>query len=80
MNMNYNITTSSNSNNNLATLYVGELDESINEEMLKHHFGQCGLVTSVRLLKNKSNNAHRGFGFVSFQSEGEAEAARQKLN
>lgn len=80
MNMNYNITTSSNSNNNMATLYVGDLDESMNEEMLKHHFGQCGLVTSVRLLKNKANNTNRGFGFVSFQTEAEAEAARQKLN
>jgi RNA recognition motif-containing protein len=65
MNMNYNIT-NNNSNNNMATLYVGDIDESINEEMLKHHFGQCGLVSSVRLLKNKDTNKNRGFGFVSF--------------
>lgn len=77
--MNYNIT-NNNSNNNTATLYVGDIDESINEEMLKHHFGQCGLVSSVRLLKNKDTNKNRGFGFVSFQSEAEAEAAQIKLN
>lgn len=76
--MNYNINNSN--NNNSATVYVGDLDEGINEEMLKHHFGSCGLVSGVRLMKNNVTNKNRGFGFVTFQTETEADAARSKLN
>lgn len=64
----------------MNTVYVGDLDEGINEEMIKQHFSSCGQVNYVRLLKSHQNNSNRGFGFVTYANESESEASIKKLN
>lgn len=67
MNMNNNASfLTNNSNNQMNTVYVGDLDDGINEEMIKQHFSQCGQVSQVKLLKSHYGNTSRGFGFVTY--------------
>ncbi|KAK8813541.1 hypothetical protein WA556_000117 [Blastocystis sp. ATCC 50177/Nand II] len=58
-----------------ATVYVGGLDERVDEELLWELFLQFGPVVSVSMPKDKVTNTHQGFGFVEFQSEIDAEYA-----
>lgn len=47
-----------------STLYVGNLPYKVNEQDVKQHFEQFGLVKSVRLMKDKRTGKRKGFGFV----------------
>ncbi|KNB46332.1 hypothetical protein JH06_0838 [Blastocystis sp. subtype 4] len=58
-----------------ATVYVGNLDERVDEELIWELFLQFGPVVSVSMPKDKVTNTHQGFGFVEFQNEIDAEYA-----
>jgi RNA recognition motif-containing protein len=60
-------------------IYVGNLAWSIQPQQLREHFTQCGTVVSTRLLTDRKGGRHRVYGFVSFSSTEELEAAL-KLN
>ncbi len=53
-----------NSNENLKTLYVGNLPYRANESAVRELFANYGNVESVRLMKDKHTGKRRGFGFV----------------
>jgi RNA recognition motif-containing protein len=55
-------------------LYVGNLAYSTTEEALRAKFSAHGNVTSVTIIQGK------GFGFVEFDSESAAQAAKAALN
>ncbi|KAG0053225.1 hypothetical protein BGZ83_001463 [Gryganskiella cystojenkinii] len=65
------------------TLYVGNLDQSVNEAFLQEIFSQNGgQVESVKIIRDK-NFAHQGglnYGFVEFVNHDEAENALQAMN
>lgn len=52
-------------------LFVGQLDFDTTEEMFYEEFKQFGRVTDVQVF------AHRGFGYVTFEDEREADKAIQ---
>ncbi len=52
------------SNDNVKTLYVGNLPYRANETAVKELFATYGHVQSVRLMKDKHTGKRRGFGFV----------------
>ncbi|XP_059923867.1 DAZ-associated protein 1 isoform X2 [Gadus macrocephalus] len=59
-------------NNNLAgdevgKLFVGGLDWSTTQETLRNYFSQYGEVVDCVIMKDKSTNQSRGFGFVKFK-------------
>jgi splicing factor 3B subunit 4 len=62
-----------------ATIYVGELDGQVNEEILWELFLQVGPVVYVHIPKDKVTNQHSGFGFVEFQNEADAEYATKVM-
>ena len=62
-----------------ATVYVGELDGQVDEEILWELFLQIGPVVYVHIPKDKVTNQHSGFGFVEFQSEVDAEYAAKVM-
>ncbi|GJJ76298.1 nucleolysin TIA-1/TIAR [Entomortierella parvispora] len=68
---------------NSKTLYVGNLDQGVNEVALQEIFSQTGgQVESVKIIRDK-NFAHQGglnYGFVEYSSHEEAEMALQNLN
>nr|XP_055040156.1 DAZ-associated protein 1-like isoform X2 [Misgurnus anguillicaudatus] len=59
-------------NSNLAgdeigKLFVGGLDWSTTQETLRNYFSQYGEVVDCVIMKDKSTNQSRGFGFVKFK-------------
>ncbi len=61
-------------------LYVGNLPFSYKDEDLRQLFAKFASVTSVTLVKDRDTNNFRGFAFVEFSSNEEAEQAINELN
>lgn len=70
---------SSNSSDDISTLYVGNLPYRANEGAVRALFSEYGNVQSVRLMKDKHTGKRRGFGFVEM-SASDAGNAIKKLN
>jgi cold-inducible RNA-binding protein len=56
-------------------LYVGNLSDSTTENALRQLFSQAGKVTTVSLVKDRSNGQSRGFAFVTMTSGDGAQRA-----
>lgn len=63
-----------------ATVYVGNLDPQVTEELLWELFVQAGPVVNVYVPKDRVTNLHQGYGFVEFRSEEDADYAIKVLN
>lgn len=61
-------------------LFVGSLPWSANDEDLQTAFAAHGNVLSAKVVTDKETRRSRGFGFVEFETEAEANAAIQALN
>jgi RNA recognition motif-containing protein len=61
-------------------LYVGNLPFSTTEDDLRGMFAQAGTVVSVSLIKDRDTGRSRGFAFVEFSSQAEAEKAVSLFN
>ncbi|KAK2962877.1 putative Splicing factor 3B subunit 4 [Blattamonas nauphoetae] len=61
--------------NQQATIYVGDLDQKVNETLLFELFTQVGPVVHVNIPKDRLNGVHQGYGFVEFKTEEDAEYA-----
>ncbi|KAJ7151179.1 hypothetical protein C8R46DRAFT_494863 [Mycena filopes] len=74
-------------------LYIGNLSYNCNNDMLKNHFSTCGNVTDVRsicllrsarsqsiVMKDRATGDSRGFGFVTYSSDEEAQKAIDELH
>ena len=61
--------------NQEATIYVGNIDQKVTEEILWELFTQCGPVINIHLPKDKISSDHQGFAFVEFRSEEDADYA-----
>lgn len=63
-----------------ATIYVGGLDEKVNEGILWELFVQAGPVVNVHMPKDRVTNQHQGYGFVEFISEEDADYGIKIMN
>ena len=61
-------------------LYVGNLSYETNESDLRSLFSQSGTVNEVVLIKNRDTGSSKGFGFVTMNSQDEANRAIQQFN
>jgi RNA recognition motif-containing protein len=61
-------------------LYIGNLPYSTAEAELEELFMQAGEVTSAVIVTDRDTGRSRGFGFVEFATEAEAQEAIQKFN
>mmetsp|Transcript_6183 Transcript_6183/g.17665 ORF Transcript_6183/g.17665 Transcript_6183/m.17665 type:complete len:255 (-) Transcript_6183:13-777(-) len=66
--------------NQEATIYVGNLDPKIDDEVLLELMVQAGPVANIHLPKDKITNTHQGYGFVEFKNEEDADYAIRVLN
>jgi len=66
--------------NQEATVYVGNLDAQMSEELVWELFIQVGPVVNVYLPKDRVTNQHQGYGFVEYQGEEDADYAMKILN
>ncbi len=62
------------------TLYVGNLSYTTTVEELKDLFSEYESVEDVKVITDRDSGRSRGFGFVDFSSDEEAEKAIKALN
>jgi len=63
-----------------ATVYVGNLDERVRDELVWELMIQVGRVVNVHLPKDRVSQTHQGYGFVEFQNPDEAVYASTVMN
>ena len=56
-------------------IYVGNLSFNTTEEALEELFGQYGKITEIALIRDRFSNQLKGFGFITFDSQKEAQNA-----
>jgi len=61
-------------------LYVGGLPYKTNNSELEAHFGTAGKVSSATIIMDKMTNRSKGFGFVEFENDEDAEKAISMFN
>lgn len=66
--------------NQEATIYIGNLDPKIDEEIVWELMVQCGPVANVHMPKDKITNTHQGYGFVEFKNEEDSDYAIKIMN
>lgn len=58
-----------------SQLYVGNLPYRMRERQLREFFEKFGSIDNIRIIKNHHNGRSKGFGFVTFSSDKEAQKA-----
>jgi cold-inducible RNA-binding protein len=61
-------------------LYVGNISWGVSDEDLKEAFAQFGEITDHVVMKDRDSGRSRGFGFVTFAEDADAEAAIEAMN
>ena len=57
------------------TLYIGNLAYTAVEEDLEQAFETFGLIEDIKLMRDRETGRSRGFAFITFEKQSEAEAA-----
>jgi RNA recognition motif-containing protein len=63
-----------------VTVYVGNLSWNTTDESLRDAFGQYGAVSNSTVIKDRDTGRSRGFGYVTFGSQSEADEAIAQMN
>jgi cold-inducible RNA-binding protein len=61
-------------------LFVGSLSWGTNEDSLREAFAAYGDIVDAKVIVDRETGRSRGFGFVTFGSEEEAQSALDSLN
>jgi splicing factor 3B subunit 4 len=61
-------------------VYVGNLDERVNEAILWELFVQAGPVVHVHIPRDRISQLHQGYGFVELRSEEDADYSTKIMN
>src|SRR3972149_10888226 len=61
-------------------LFVGNLTYSATSAQLEELFTQVGKITSLNLITDKFSGSSKGFAFVEFTTDAEADEAIKKFN
>ena len=61
-------------------LYVGNLDYTVTEQDLETLFSEHGELLSTTVVKDRYSGRSKGFGFVEFANNEDAQKAKQALN
>jgi len=67
-------------NTDKRTLYVGGLEENVDEGILQSAFIPFGDIVDVNIPIEQTTQKHRGFGFVTFEEREDAKAAIENMN
>jgi len=61
-------------------IFIGNLDEKIEESHLKNAFQDFGTVLSAKIIIDRSTGKSRGFGFIEMPNTEEAHKVIQTVN
>jgi RNA recognition motif-containing protein len=59
----------------MKKLFVGSLAWATNDDSLREFFAQFGTVSSASVVTERDSGRSRGFGFVEFEDDAEADRA-----
>lgn len=65
---------------NKKKLFVGNLPFSATEDQVRDNFGQFGEIVDCKLISDRMTGRSKGFAFVEFAEEAQADAAAQAMN
>jgi len=63
-----------------AKVYVGNLSWNTTDETLRDHFSQFGQILDSIVMRDRETGRSRGFGFVTYGTQQEADAAIAGMN
>jgi len=63
-----------------AKIYVGKLSWNTTDETLRDVFGNYGTIVDSIVMRDRETNRSRGFGFVTYGTAEEADAAINAMN
>eukprot|EP00252_Welwitschia_mirabilis_P023592 TRINITY_DN6711_c0_g1_i1.p1 TRINITY_DN6711_c0_g1~~TRINITY_DN6711_c0_g1_i1.p1 ORF type:complete len:242 (-),score=57.22 TRINITY_DN6711_c0_g1_i1:260-985(-) len=63
-----------------SRLFIGGLSYGMDEQALRESFAEFGEITEARIINDRETGRSRGFGFVSFVTEEEANAAKASMD
>lgn len=61
-------------------VYVGNLSWSVDDQGLQSFFSEVGSVVDARVVIDRETGRSKGFGFVTFSSNNEADSAISSFN
>ena len=61
-------------------LFVGNISWGVSEEDLKELFAQHGAIEEALIIKDRETGRSKGFGFITFENDEEADKAVSALN
>ena len=64
----------------MSNLYVGNLPFSATEESVTALFSKYGSLKSVNLIRDRDTGQTKGFGFVEYTNQADAQKAVSELN
>ena len=63
-----------------SKLYVGNLSFDTTDQELEAAFSEYGEIASAIVVKDRHTDRSRGFGFVEFTQDADAQAAKAAMN
>ena len=73
-------TTSKEDTSNHFHIFVGDLSNEVNDEVLLQAFSAFGSVSEARVMWDMKTGRSRGYGFVAFRDRGDAEKALSSMD
>ena len=61
-------------------LFIGNLDFSTTEQQLRDAFDGFGAISDVTLVTDRMTGQSRGFGFIEFQNDADADRAIEQMD
>jgi RNA recognition motif-containing protein len=56
-------------------IFIGGLNYEITEKDLEATFSKFGTIINIRIVRDQETNSSKGFGFITFSSDSEANAS-----
>jgi cold-inducible RNA-binding protein len=63
-----------------SKLYVGNLSFDTTDQELQQSFSEYGEIVSATVIKDRDTSRSKGFGFVEFTQEVDAQKAKEAMN
>jgi len=61
-------------------LFIGNIEWGVTEDDLKELFGKHGEIEEAIIIKDNMSGRSKGFGFITFSNEEDADKAMEELN